>query len=62
MTRVLKTAKRIKREAKYALMYADYCELIKEQQSDKMGIIAHLVKKHKISQSSIFKYLRTKKQ
>ena len=60
MTRVLKTAKRIKREAKYAQMYADYCELIKEQQSDKMGIIAHLVKKHKISQSSIFKYLRTR--
>ena len=60
MTRILKTAKRIKREAKYAMMYADYCELIKEQQSDKMGIVAYLVKKHNISQSSIFKYLRTK--
>lgn len=62
MTRILKTEKRIKREARYALMYADYCDLVKEQRSDVMGIIAHLVKKHKMSQSSIFKYLRTKKQ
>ena len=61
MARVLKTEKRIKREAKYAAMYADYCNLIKEKRSDKMGIIAHLVAKHGISQSSIFNYLRIRK-
>lgn len=62
MTQILKTKKRIKREAKYRAMYADYCNLIKEERSDVMGIIAHLVTKHKISQSAIFRYLRTQKR
>lgn len=61
MGKILKTEKRIKREARYARMYADYLELCKEPRSDKMGIIAHLVEKHGISQSSIFNYLRKRK-
>ena len=62
MTQILKTKKRIEREAKYRAMYADYCTLVKEKRSDVMGIIAHLVTKHKISQSAIFRYLRTQKR
>lgn len=61
MTRILKTKKRIKREAKYLRMYNDYCELIKEERSDKMAIIAHLTAKHHISQNQIYNYLRKRR-
>ncbi|MBQ5693401.1 MAG: hypothetical protein IIV72_08115 [Alistipes sp.] len=61
MTRILRTEKRIKREAKYLVMYNEYCELVKEPKSDKMAIIGYLTKKHKISQSCIYNYLRKRK-
>ena len=58
MTRILKTAKRIAREAKYAAMYADYCKLTANPENDKMAVMALLTKKHGISQNSIYIYLR----
>ncbi|MEE0915074.1 MAG: hypothetical protein U0L45_01045 [Alistipes sp.] len=61
MTHILKTKKRIAREVKYQAMYADYCNLVADPDNDKMAIIGYLTKKHKISQSCIYNYLRTKK-
>lgn len=61
MTRILKTRKRIEREAKYRAMYEEYCELVANPANDKMAILGHLTKKHKISQSCIYGYLRTHK-
>lgn len=61
MSRILKTEKRIKREAKYRAMYEEYCELVADPRNDKMAIMGYLIKKHHISQNCIYKYLRTRK-
>lgn len=62
MTRILKTKKRIAREAKYSRMYTEYCELVANPDNDKMAIMALLTKKHGISQNSIYTYLRKRKE
>ena len=62
MTRILKTKKRLAREAKYARMYAEYCELVANANNDKMAILDYLTKKHSVSQSCFYNYLRAKKK
>ncbi|MBQ5844224.1 MAG: hypothetical protein IIW52_05155 [Alistipes sp.] len=61
MSRIFKTEKRIRREAKYQAMYAEYCELAANPENDKMAIIGHLTDKHGISQSCIYLYLKKRR-
>ena len=56
-----KTAKRIKREAKYALILTEYDQLVADPDNSKVEIIRYLARKHGSSQNSIYKKLRERK-
>lgn len=59
---VFKTRKRIERERKYSAMYSEYCTLVSNADNDKMAVMAYLTKKHKVSQSCFYNYMRLQKQ
>lgn len=59
---VFKTRKRIERERRYAAMYSEYCTLVSNADNDKMAVMAYLTKKHKVSQSCFYNYMRAQKQ
>lgn len=56
-----KTAKRIEREAKYALILTEYDQLVADPDNSKVEIIRYLARKHGSSQNSIYKKLRERK-
>lgn len=60
MTR-FKTAKRIKREAKYALILTEYDQLVADPGNDKVAIIGYLAKKYGSSQTAIYTKLKERR-
>lgn len=56
-----KTPKRIKREAKYALILTEYDQLVADPGNDKVEIIRHLARKYDSSQTAIYRKLRERK-
>lgn len=59
---IFKTAKRIKREAKYALILTEYDQLVADPDNDKVEIIRYLARKHGSSQTRIYEKLKERKQ
>lgn len=55
---LFKTAKRIQREAKYALILTEYDQLVADPDNDKVEIIRYLARKHGSSQTRIYQKLR----
>ena len=60
MTR-FKTAKRIKREAKYALILTEYDQLVADPGNDKVAVIGYLAKKYGSSQTAIYTKLKERR-
>jgi hypothetical protein len=59
---VFKTRKRVARELKYSAMFREYNELLKDPNNDKMAVMGYLTKKHNVSQSCFYQYMRKQKK
>lgn len=58
---LFKTAKRIQREAKYALIFTEYDQLVADPDNSKVEIIRYLARKHGSSPTRIYQKLKERK-
>lgn len=62
MTRIFKTEKKIRREARDCLIYDEYTRLTAEEGNSHTKVVEHLAKKHDLSTSGVYLAINRQKR